>query len=232
MTTANHGHADHAHHFESAQHEYDTSKQGIWLFLATEVLMFGGLFVGYAIFHHIYPEVFKLGAQFTDWRLGAANTVVLLCSSLTMALGIYYVQTGKKSKAMMNLALTVAFGLIFMLIKYFEYTHKFHLGLKPGSWYHGDVAHMLEEVHAKGYMITAAEIPKNIALYFSFYYMMTGLHAIHIMIGISLILWSMFRLNRGDFSPKHYTFLEGTGLFWHLIDLVWIYLFPLLYLVS
>jgi cytochrome c oxidase subunit III len=233
MSTANHGHADHAHHFESAQHEYDTAKQGVWLFLATEVLMFGGLFVGYAIFHHIFPEVFKIGAKFTDWKMGAMNTVVLLTSSLTMALGIYYVQVGNKSKAMMNLAITVICGAIFMGIKYLEYSHKIHMGLLPGSWYHGNITEILEELRHKGFAIeNASELPKNLPLYFSFYYLMTGLHGIHVMIGMGLILWTMYRLNRGDFSPKHYTFVEGTGLFWHLIDLVWIYLFPLLYLVS
>lgn len=227
MSTANHGHADHAHHFDSAEHEYETSKQGIWLFLATEILMFGGLFVGYAIFHHIFPEIFKLGSKFTDWKMGAANTVVLLTSSLTMALGIYYIQVGKQKQAFWNLAATVVCGAIFMVIKYFEYSHKIHLGLMPGSWYAGNPAEIAQHVG-----VAVENLPTNLPLYFSFYYMMTGLHGIHVLIGMSLILWSMYRLKRGDFSTKHYTFVEGTGLFWHLIDLVWIYLFPLLYLVS
>lgn len=114
-----------------------------------------------------------------------------------------------------------------MGIKAIEYTHKIELGLLPGGWYHGN----LEEVaHHVG--LTADEIPANLALYFSFYFMMTGLHGIHVMIGMALIIWTMIRLKRGDFSPDHYTAVEGVGLFWHLVDLVWIYLFPLLYLVS
>jgi cytochrome c oxidase subunit 3 len=220
------GHTTHhyAHHFDDAEHEYKTSKQGIWLFLCTEILMFGGLFVGYTIFHRIYPEVFHVGAKFTDWRMGTINTVVLLTSSLTMAMGIFHTQHGNKQKAMWNLAATVLCGFGFMFIKYLEYSHKIHEGLLPGAWFHGNFEELAH--------ITGTEIPKNIALYFSFYYMMTGLHGIHVLIGMSLIVWCMIRLNRGDFGPDHYTALEGVGLFWHLVDLVWIYLFPLLYLVS
>jgi cytochrome c oxidase subunit 3 len=225
------GQHHYAHHYDSAEHEYQTSKQGVWLFLVTEVLMFGGLFVGYAIFHHLYPEVFKIGSKFTDWRLGATNTVVLLTSSLTMALGIYYVQVGKPSKAMKMLAMTVLCGFMFMGIKYFEYSHKIELGLEPGAWYHGQIEEVAHHVH-----MSAEDIPletqNNLPLYFSFYFMMTGLHGIHVLIGMGAIIWCMLRLRRGDFTPQHYTALEGVGLFWHLIDLVWIYLFPLLYLVS
>lgn len=227
MSTANHNEAahHHAHHFESAEHEYQSSKQGIWLFLATEILMFGGLFVGYVIYHGIYPEIFMIGSKFTDWRLGAANTVVLLFSSLTMALGIYYVQKGQPKKSMQMLGITVVCGLIFMVIKYFEYTHKIHLGLMPGAWFTADAQSLMS--------YTGTEtLPSNLALYFSFYYMMTGLHGIHVLLGMGLIIWVMFRLKRGDFSPHHYTAVEGVGLFWHLVDLVWIYLFPLLYLVT
>lgn len=228
MSTGNqHGTHHYAHHFDNAEHEYQTSKQGVWLFLCTEILMFGGLFVGYVIFHHLYPELFTVGSKFTDWRMGAANTVVLLTSSLTMALGIFYVQKRQPAKSMVMLAITVACGAMFMLIKYFEYSHKIHLGLMPGSWFHGNFEELGEHLG-----VAAEHIPKNLALYFSFYYMMTGLHGIHVMVGMGLIIWCMIRLKRGDFSEHHYTALEGVGLFWHLVDLVWIYLFPLLYLVS
>jgi cytochrome c oxidase subunit III len=222
---AHKGH-QHAHHYESAEHEYDSSKQGLWLFLSTEILMFGGLFVGYVYFSSIYPEVFKIGSMFTDWRMGTANTVVLLFSSLTMALGIHYTQMGKNAKAFNMLLITLICGAIFMVIKYFEYTHKIHLGGMPGAWFQLTDA-MKAEVAAKG----VETIPGNLALYFSFYYMMTGLHGIHVLLGMGLITWVMIRLKRGDFNAHHYTAIEGVGLFWHLVDLVWIYLFPLLYLV-
>jgi cytochrome c oxidase subunit 3 len=219
-----------AHHFDSAEHEYTTAKQGVWTFLVTEIVMFGGLFVGYIIFHHIYPEVFRIGSTFTDWRMGAANTVVLLTSSLTMALSIYYIQTNKTKVAMNYMLITVACGAIFMCIKYVEYSHKLHMGLAPGAWFHGNMPEIVEHVHDK--LPSVEKIPDNLALYFSFYFMMTGLHGIHVMGGMGLIMWCWFRARRGDFSPSYYTAVEGVGLFWHLVDLVWIYLFPLLYLVT
>ena len=231
MSTANHassGH-HHAHHFDSAEHEYETTKQGVWAFLATEILMFGGLFVGYAIFHHMYPEIFKIGSKFTDWRLGAANTVVLLFSSLTMALGIYYTQKNERQKAIWMLGITVLCGAAFMVIKYFEYSHKLHIGLAPGSWYAITPEGIAELKHK---MPELTKIPENLPLYFSFYYMMTGLHGSHVLIGMGLIIWIMVRLAKGEFGPHYYTGVEGVGLFWHLVDLIWIYLFPLLYLVS
>ena len=219
------GEHHHAHHYDSAEHEYQSSKQGIWLFLCTEILMFGGLFVAYAIFHHMFPETFKIGSKFTDVKYGATNTVVLLFSSLTMALGIHYVQVREKNKAVIAMFVTILCGFAFMGIKYLEYSHKIHLGLMPGSWYAGNLEHIHQE-------FPGLELPKNIALYFSFYFMMTGLHGIHVLIGMGLITWVMIRTMKGEFSPSFYTPVEGVGLFWHLVDLVWIYLFPLLYLVS
>ena len=214
-THAPQGGRHHAHHFDSAEHEYQSSKQGIWLFLCTEILMFGGLFVAYAIFHHIYPELFKAGSHHLDWKLGATNTVVLLFSSLTMALGIYYNQLRNKNMATIMLIITLVCGFIFLGIKWIEYSHKFHEGLFPGAMFRGETGEV-----------------KNLALYFSFYFMMTGLHAIHVITGMGLITWVLIRTNRGEFGPDYYTPVEGVGLFWHLVDLVWIYLFPLLYLVS
>lgn len=187
--------------------------------------MFGGLFVGYLYFHNLYPEMFKVASTFTDWRMGAANTVVLLFSSLTMALGIYYVQKNKNTKAIQMLGVTVLCGAVFMVIKYFEYSHKIHLGLMPGSWFNGNPEELAR-------LAGVAEVPQNLPLYFSFYYMMTGLHGIHVLLGMGLITWVMWRTKRGEFGPHHYTAVEGVGLFWHLVDLVWIYLFPLLYLVT
>jgi cytochrome c oxidase subunit 3 len=224
-----------AHHFDSAEHEYETTKQGVWTFLVTEILMFGGLFVGYVIFHHIYPEVFRIGATFTDWRLGAANTVVLLTSSLTMALAIYYIQKGLPKKSMPLLLVTIACGVVFLCIKYVEYSHKIHMGLMPGSWYTAgtnpeQAKEVLEHIHQR--LPSVEKVPDNLALYFSFYFMMTGLHGIHVLMGMGLIFWIWLRMRRGEFSAEYYTGVEGVGLFWHLIDLIWIYLFPLLYLVT
>jgi cytochrome c oxidase subunit 3 len=209
-------HHDHAHHFDSAEHEYQASKQGVWLFLVTEILMFGGLFVGYAIFHSLYPEIFAAGAKFLDWKLGSINTLVLISSSLTMALAIHYIQIGKPEKANLQLVITLLCGFAFMGIKYIEYSHKIHDGLLPGA---------LFSYQGEG-------LVDNLALYFSFYFMMTGLHGSHVVIGMGLITWVLIRNLRGDFNAHKYTAVEGVGLFWHLVDLIWIYLFPLLYLTE
>ena len=213
MSTDNTHH--YAHHFESAEHEYESSKEGVWLFLTSEILMFGGLFVAYFIYSNLYPEVFEEGAKALDWRMGALNTVVLLTSSLTMALGIHYCQKNEKQKAVTQLALTIACGFIFMVVKYFEYSHKIHAGKLPGTFFTGDT-HGIE----------------NLPLYFSFYFMMTGLHGIHVVAGMALIAWVLVRAQKGEFGPNYYTPVEGVGLFWHLVDLIWIFLFPLLYLVG
>lgn len=219
MSTANthseHHHSNLAHHFKTLEQQFDAAKLGVWLFLATEILMFGGLFVGYIIFHNLYPEMFAEGAKHLDWRLGATNTIVLLASSFTMAAGIHYAQTNQRSKSLWMLGTTLLCGLIFMVIKYFEYTHKIHLGLEPGKFFHFEGAE-----HS------------NLALYFSFYFLMTGLHGSHVLVGMGLITWVMVRTARGEFNAEFYTPVEGVGLFWHLVDLIWIYLFPLLYLVG
>lgn len=220
MSTDNHsttagGHAI-PHHYNDAKHEYLTSKEGVWLFLTSEILMFGGLFVGYLLYHNMYPEVFHEGSKALDWRLGAFNTIVLLLSSLTMVLGVHYSQNNQRSKAVWNLAVTIACGAIFMVVKYFEYSHKIHEGLLPGLLFTG-------------------ENPANLTnpgLYFSFYFMMTGLHGIHVLAGMALILWVLLRARKGEFSDKYFMPVEGVALFWHLVDLIWIFLFPLLYLVG
>jgi cytochrome c oxidase subunit III len=222
MSTAKpsaHGEYHHhtAHHFENAEAEYNASTFGVWLFLCTELVMFGGLFVGYVIYHGRYPEIFHNGAKFLDWRLGALNTVVLLFSSLTMALSIYYAQLNRKKMVLINLYITLACAFVFLGVKYIEWSHKFHEGLLPGRFfsYEGPESHV-----------------KNIPMYFSFYFCMTGLHASHVIAGMCLIGWLIRRAHKGHFSSTYYTPLECVGLFWHLVDLVWIYLFPLLYLIG
>jgi len=219
MTTkpAAHGEHHHAHHFDSVQHEYDSSKEGIWLFMCTEILMFGGLFVAYIIFHNIYPEMFAEGAKSLSWKMGFFNTLVLIASSLTMALGIYYNQINQPKKAFWNLIATIGLAAVFLVVKYFEYTSKFEHGLLPGKFL--DPAAIGAE-HA------------NLGLYFGLYFCMTGLHGLHVVIGMVLIGWVALRTHRGEFNEHYYTPVEGVGIFWHIVDLIWIFLFPLLYLVG
>jgi len=206
----------HAFHFDNAEHEFETSKFGIWLFLCTEVLMFGGLFVAYFLFEHKFPETFIEGATYLDWKFGAVNTAVLLLSSFTMVLSIYYAQNNKTKQCVNMLFITLGCGFIFMGIKYLEYMHKIDLGLLPGEMF----------------SFTGEVGASNLGLYFSTYYMMTGLHGSHVLVGMGLIVWCIVRARRGEYNSKYFTTLECVGLFWHLVDLIWIYLFPLLYLVD
>ena len=170
----------------------------------------------------MYPTVFHAGGEMLDWKLGALNTIVLLFSSLTMALAIHYIQKAQNGKAIMCLWITLLCAAAFMVVKYFEYSHKIHAGTLPNKFFE------LKEVLPA----TVQEVPKNLALFFGLYFVMTGLHGVHVLVGMGLILWIIMRIKRGDFHPKKYTAVEGVGLYWHLVDLIWIYLFPLLYLTS
>lgn len=205
-----------AHHFDSYEQQSEAGKLGLWLFLATEILAFGGLFVGYSIYRGQYPEIFKASSYFLDWKLGAFNTVVLLISSFTMAISIYYAQKDQIKKCQLALVSTLVCGFIFMTVKYMEYSHKMHLGIFPGKFF----------------SYTGDQFVEGMPLYFSFYYLMTGLHGSHVIMGMGLIAWMLYKTFNKQIGAHHYTPLEYIGLFWHLIDLIWIYLFPLLYLVD
>jgi len=150
-----------------------------------------------------------------DVMLGGINTVVLIVSSLTVALAIRDMQLGKRSRCIINLALTIALAFVFLVIKYFEYSHKIHLGQLPGKFY----------------TFTGIE-GTNPHVFFSIYFLLTGIHAFHILVGISLLTWILIRVKKGSFSPEYYAPIEIVGLYWHLVDLIWIFLFPLLYLIG
>lgn len=205
----------HAHHFASADDEFEASKQGMWLFLVTEVLMFGGLFVAYAIFRGLYPEMFHEAHKMLQVKMGATNTLVLITSSITMACAVSATQRGQRSRAILLLVMTLILASCFLVIKYFEYAHKFADGLLPGGYFTN----------------TELKEPKS-SLFFSIYFMMTGLHGIHVMVGMCLITWMIIRTARREFGPNYYTPIELIGFYWHFVDLIWIYLFPLLYLVG
>lgn len=205
----------HAHHFKSGLEEFEACKQGMWLFLVTEVLFFSGMFVAYAVLRVFYPEMMKEVHHLLDWRMGAVNTVILITSSLTMALAVSAAQRGEKEKIVRNLWLTLICAAGFLVVKYFEYSHKIHEGILPGNLY------SFEE-------IKTAKAP----LFFSVYFVMTGIHGLHVIIGMGIIYYLIRRAARNEFGPNYFTPVEMTGLYWHFVDLVWIYLFPLLYLVS
>lgn len=203
------------HHFDTAEQAYDSAKLGLWLFLVTEILLFGGLFVAYIMYRAMYPDLFHEASKLLNRPMGAVNTVVLICSSFTMAMAVSATQRGNSNQANQYLLITFFCGLLFMVIKYMEYSHKFHEGLLPGAFYTYEGLQ-----HEKA------------PLFFSLYFMMTALHGCHVLAGMGLILWMTIRSNRGEFSPHYYIPVENTGLYWHLVDLVWIYLFPLLYLIG
>lgn len=204
-----------AHHFEDAQQQYQASILGMWLFLITEILFFGGLFAGYAIYRWMYPEAFHHASNHLNLFWGTFNTVILISSSVTMAFAVHAAQLGKKKGIISYLILTLILGGIFLGIKAVEYAHKFHEHLVPG-----------ENFSFPDYPGFGSE------LFFSFYFAMTGLHAFHMIIGIVLLIVFIVMAARDKFSADYYTPVEVMGLYWHFVDIVWIFLFPLLYLIG
>jgi len=202
------------HHFADSEQQAETSKLGMWLFLATEILLFGGLFVGFGISQIKYPDAFLAAHEHLQKPLGFLNTVVLLISSWTMVMGVWSARNNKQKLLQIFLVLTILCACIFLGVKYFEYSHKFEEGLLPGRFY------------------THSPMSDHQFVFFSFYFMMTGLHGFHILGGIGVLTWVLIRARRGEFSSAYYTPVDLVGLYWHLVDMIWIYLFPLLYLIK
>jgi cytochrome c oxidase subunit 3 len=285
-----HGHAHHpnlAHHFETPQQQFDAGKLGIWLFLLTEVLFFSGLFVAYTIYRSMRPEVFVYAHYFLDTKLGALNTCVLLISSLTAAWAVRNAQRGEKRLLLNNILITIACAATFMVVKYFEYSHKAHAGLLPGPNFHPTeevwevrsfrdkhpeaaeyaehlktqavrravkpapaapqqapaggaerpTREQIEPLLQAGVVGDKAEDPavpsrpRHAHVFFSVYFFMTGLHGFHVLAGIGVWVWLFFRARRGVFDANYFGPIDYAALYWHLVDLIWIYLFPLLYLI-
>ena len=303
-----HGHGDHAkypflqHHFETPAHQFDSAKLGMWLFLATEVLFFGGLFVAYAVLRTRFPEVFSYASHYLNTLMGGVNTCVLILSSLTMALAVRFAQTNRKNAMVFCLVLTFLGACGFMVIKYFEYSHKIHEHLVWGKTFyvpahtesaesvHGTLttapaapsttllpsapaapavapiaatppveasaikpaqkapmglATVRQEAQAEGLPVASHDeafehpsthladpkMPANTHLFFAIYYCMTGLHGIHVLAGMVMLAWLIWRGVRGDFNSDYFTPVDVGGLYWHIVDLVWIFLFPLFYLI-
>lgn len=204
-----------AHHFSTSEQQRDSAKLGLWIFLVTEILLFGGLFVAYAVYRAWNPDMFYNAHKALDLTLGTVNTIILISSSLTMALAIRSIQLDRKEVSWYFLLATFALALAFLVIKYFEYSHKIHLGQLPGKFY----------------TYTGIE-GHNPHIFFTIYFTMTGLHALHILGGMSVIGWIAFKMSKNQYSAHYYTPVELAGLYWHFVDLVWIYLFPLLYLIG
>ena len=335
MPEGGHGHAAHpphlAHHFDTPQQQFSAGKLGMWIFLGTEILMFGGLFCAYAVYRHNHPEVFAYAHAHLNTWLGAVNTVVLIASSFTMAWGVRCAQVNDKSGLVICLAMTLIGGAGFMGIKSYEYYTKYEHGLMPGMYnlydqrYTGNLKPgeheegaeagepgkeigsaphpnkdveaepgrgqgvpagitrgqqvaaaqpmaqasgtnaTLEEVnpmyfdpnagtgdaakirpsftnvnglarpvthgHEMVYSDLSARDASHVAMFFNIYFFMTGLHGVHVLVGMGLITWLLIRASQGAFSESYFTPVDLVGLYWHLVDLIWIFLFPLLYLI-
>ena len=204
-----------AHHFDDADQQHEASALGMWLFLVTEIMFFGGLFTAYVVYRTMFPAAFHAASKELDIALGALNTVVLITSSLTMALSVHAAQVSRRGMLVVCLLLTIALGATFLGVKGYEYWHKWHEHLVPGPSF---VFHGPDSTNAQ--------------LFFSLYFAMTGMHAVHMVIGIGLLTVLTVRGAQGMFSRFYYTPVELTGLYWHFVDLVWIFLFPLLYLLG
>ncbi|MCC6763758.1 MAG: cytochrome c oxidase subunit 3 family protein [Deltaproteobacteria bacterium] len=203
-----------AHQFDSAEHQHGAAQLGMWVFIAQEILFFGGLFVAYTVYRFMYPAAFAQSSHHLDVVLGSFNTAVLIASSLTMALAVHGAQLGKRWAQVIFLLATIFLGCVFLGVKTIEYGHKFHEHLIPGPnfLFDGDARHA--------------------QIFFSLYFVMTGLHALHMVIGIAVLGVLVWRAARGAYGSAYYSPVELTGLYWHFVDIVWIFLFPLLYLIG
>lgn len=211
-----------AHHFDTPAQQFDAAKLGMWVFLAQELLFFSGLFVAYGVYRSWYPEMFRAAAHQLNKEMGATNTVVLLFSSLTAALAVRASQVGNRKATGRLILVTIGCACMFLVIKFFEYKHKFEAGLLPGRFYHPHLEHLAPN---------SPPLPENTDTFFSIYFMMTGVHGVHVLVGIGVLVWVFLRNSRGEFSKDFFTPVDIVAIYWHLVDLVWIYLFPLLYLI-
>ena len=212
------------HHFAEPEQQRDAASLGMWVFLATEVMFFGGLFCAYLIYRLKYFGDFAAASSTLNTALGATNTAVLICSSLTVVLAIWAAQTSQRGLLLVMLALTMLFGCVFLGIKGIEYKDKFVEHHVPGASFS-----FHEEI--PGHPGQYAN-PPHAQIFFALYFVMTGLHALHMIIGLGIFAWLFWMAWKGRFTPEYHTPLEIGGLYWHFVDIVWIYLFPLLYLID
>ena len=200
-------HTEHTDHFDPV-----ASKLGMWLFIFTEILLFGGLFIVYSVYRFKHPVEFHLAHQELDVTIGLINTIILLVSSMTVAMSITALQLGNKKLTLILIAITLLLAAVFLVNKYFEWGAKIHHDIYPGSEF-------------------LLSLSKGDMLFFGLYFFMTGLHAIHIIVGMALLGVTYVKVNNGTVNQNRVSLLENSGLYWHLVDLIWIFLFPLFYLI-
>ncbi|HEX9637142.1 MAG TPA: cytochrome c oxidase subunit 3 family protein [Acidobacteriota bacterium] len=204
-----------AHQFDDLEQQREAGYLGMWTFLVTEILFFGGIFTGYTAYRALYPEAFAIGSHHLDYWLGTINTAVLILSSLTMALAVHASQLGRRRPLAGFLIATMVLGAAFLGVKWFEYAHKFQTGWIPGP----DFAY------------TGPHAPQ-VELFVSFYFALTGMHALHMVVGLGILTVLLVQAWHGKFSPEYHSPVVVSGLYWHFVDIVWIFLYPLLYLIG
>jgi cytochrome c oxidase subunit III len=223
------------HHFASTEQQADTTNFAMWIFLLTEVMFFGGLFMAYLIYRNWYYPAFVAGSHQLNVVWGTLNTLVLICSSFTMAMGVRCAETGRRRGLVLCLILTMILGLGFLGIKTIEYSEKIEKHHVPG--FHYSLQSFLDPdsdaaAKAAGDRPLPLDMARHTEVYFSLYFAMTGMHALHMIIGIGILGFMIFRARAGAYTSGHVTFVENFGLYWHFVDIIWIYLFALLYLIS
>ena len=204
-----------AHQFDDAEQQRDAVTMGMWVFLVTEIMFFGGLFTAYVVYRTLYPAAFAVASLALDITLGTLNTAVLLVSSFTMAVAVFGSQTGRRRMLVGGLALTIALGIVFLAIKVYEYYQKYVEHHIPGPSF-----------------AFPAPYTQPAKMYFTLYFAMTGLHAAHMIVGCGLLGVLIVMAWRGRFTPEYHSPVELSGLYWHFVDIIWIFLYPLLYLVG
>jgi cytochrome c oxidase subunit 3 len=214
-------------HYQTLEQQREASSLGMWVFLTTEILFFGGIFLTYTVNRQAYPVAFGAGSRTLDLALGGFKTAVLLASSFTMAMAVWASQAGKKKLIPLFLTLTLILGGIFLGVKVIEYSQKFEHHLVPGRSFH-----MPPEDVSAAALAQDPDLQTHAQLFFSLYFGMTGLHALHMIVGAGLLIWLLRGSVHGRFTPEYNTPVEVVGLYWHFVDIVWIYLFPLLYLID
>ena len=204
--------------FDTPQQQREASTLGMWVFLVTEILFFGGMFTAYTVYRATYPNVFAVASSSLNAVIGAINTAVLLCSSFTMVLAVRAASLGAKKSLVVFLILTMLLGGVFLGVKAFEWKEKFDEHHVPGPTFHLEGQSSQDQGRAM--------------LFFSLYFAMTGLHALHMIVGVGLLLYIMRRAMQNEYSPAYWTPVDIAGLYWHFVDIIWIFLFPLLYLID
>lgn len=225
------------HHFENMEQQREAGTLGMWVFLVTEIMFFGGMFFAYTLYRTYFPAAFATASNHLDLTLGTVNTVVLILSSFTMVLAVYFAQTGNRRGQIIGLSLTLILGLTFLGIKAVEYREKYNDSLIPGKlipgrpFNPGVQQHGAPEDKRNLHMQPGATV-KQVEMFYWIYFAMTGMHAIHMVIGAGILSVILFFAWRGRYGPEYHSPVEITGLYWHFVDIIWIFLFPLLYLLG